>query len=106
MSKLVRDKIPEIIKASGKTPIYTQCAPEELLGWLYSKLQEEYLELMNANERADILQEAADVFEVIRALLRANGYTVNDLILEADSKRVARGAFTKGYILERVEENE
>ena len=102
MSKLVRDKIPEIIEASGKTPIYTQCAPEELLGWLYSKLQEEYLELMNANERADILQEIADVYEVMLCLARHYGYIELDIKKAVEDKRAARGSFRKGFILKEV----
>lgn len=48
MEKLVRDRIPEIIRAEGKNPQVRQVCGDELLRFLKKKLQEEVDELLAA----------------------------------------------------------
>ena len=103
MSKLVRDKIPEIIKESGKEPIFYKVDSPELEKLLREKLVEEVTELLSAITSEDVLEESADVYEVLLAILFSKGYDVKSLVTKADDKRNERGAFTRGYVLERVE---
>ena len=44
--KLVRDRIPEIIAASGRTPVTRSLEGREVVDWLFDKLLEEHIELI------------------------------------------------------------
>ncbi len=47
-NKLVRDGIPEIVRASGRHPVATQLGPQEVREALLAKLGEEAEELRQA----------------------------------------------------------
>ena len=108
MSKLVRDKIPEIIEKSGMKPIWNECFNDEAFyAFLLQKLQEEVDELKAAKTYKEQLEEAADVYEVLAAIisfidLEENGWNDWQQILQ--NKREERGAFEKRIILDRVED--
>ncbi|WP_233272154.1 nucleoside triphosphate pyrophosphohydrolase [Mycolicibacterium smegmatis] len=68
MAKLVRDRIPELIRASGRTPVIRTLSDDEYWAALNAKLDEEVAELRAADTRDAALEEAADVIEA-RALL-------------------------------------
>ena len=102
MSKLVRDEIPEIIKESGKLPIYHRATPGEVEKLLEEKLGEETEELLAAHTAEAKLEEAADVLEVLLSILAGYGYTPRDLLAKAEAKRNERGSFINGYILDEV----
>lgn len=58
-SKLVRDRIPEIIKASGKTCVIEFLSDDEYLRMIDAKLDEELAEYhkdQNVEELADLLE--------------------------------------------------
>ena len=75
MGKLVRDRIPEIIRADGKTPIIRIMDNEEYVKELDRKLCEEVEEY-----RADgYIEEMADILEVLQAVCIARGYTLRQL---------------------------
>ncbi|OGB55555.1 MAG: hypothetical protein A2503_17750 [Burkholderiales bacterium RIFOXYD12_FULL_59_19] len=97
MEKLVRDRIPTIMRESGVVADVRHVHNAELLPWLLRKLHEETDEL---NESPS-LDECADVFEVLCAIGRQLGYSVEDIACAADSKRKARGAFDDGCILNK-----
>lgn len=61
---------------------------------LHDKLHEEVAELCAAAP-ADRLEEAADVLEVLTALLARDGHTLDDIIAAAQRKRGERGGFEK-----------
>ena len=99
-NKLVRDKIPEIIKASGahcETKILTGL---EYLDALEAKLDEELAEY---HESGDI-EELADLLEVIYAITQENGYSIQQLFCKRALKAERRGHFTKRIMLLSVEE--
>jgi hypothetical protein len=54
---------------------------------------EESNELVHAESRQDRLEEAADVYEVLRALVQLDGYTMGEVQVTADQKRAVRGGF-------------
>lgn len=87
--KLVRDRIPEIIIADGKTPITRILTDEEYLVELDKKLSEEVAEYQ-ADKSID---EMADVLEVLFAVCQARGYSVKELMAVRDAKREKRGGF-------------
>lgn len=97
--KLVRDKIPEIIEASGKKPITRRLEPAEYLEALITKLGEEYEEF-KADQN---VEELADLQEVILALADALDISHGDLAKAYSKKNLERGAFKKRIYLESVE---
>jgi len=98
MGKLVRDRIPEIIQADGGSPRVTKLAGNELRQALLDKLLEESAEAAES-PTGSLLEELADVHEVILALLKANGWTVQQLEEVRQTKERSRGAFTEALYL-------
>lgn len=89
MGKLVRDKIPQIIIADGRTPIVRTLSDEEYLSELDRKLNEEVAEYQADKS----LEEIADVLEVLFAICEARGHSVDELMEVRDKKREKRGGF-------------
>lgn len=99
-NKLVRDRIPEIIEASGARCKTEILADEEYIAMLDRKLDEELAEY-----RADhSIEELADLLEVIRAVAVARGYTLDELEAVRASKAKKRGGFSKRIFLCEVSE--
>lgn len=97
--KLVRDKIPEIIRADGKSACWRFLRKDELLPLLRKKLSEEVDEYLKSGE----IEELADIAEVLHALSEQSGAgweSVEQLRLK---KAAERGGFEKGILLETVE---
>lgn len=65
--KLVRDRVPQIIREHGSEPVTYTAGPEEYRSRLRDKLGEEVAEFLGADE-AKAPEELADVLEVVRAL--------------------------------------
>ncbi|MGH4120904.1 phosphoribosyl-ATP pyrophosphohydrolase [Clostridium sp.] len=99
-NKLVRDKIPEIIKSTGKSFDIHSAKKEELQPLLETKLNEEVSEYLEDKN----LEELADVMEVLFGLAGALGYSEQDLINKRNEKKEARGGFEKCIVLEKVYE--
>ncbi len=89
MGKLVRDKIPEIIKADGKEPITRVLSEQEFLNELDKKLNEE-VEEYQADKS---LEELADVLEIVYTICESRGYAIEDLMEIKAQKKDKRGGF-------------
>ena len=89
MGKLVRDKIPQIIKDAGKEPITRILTEEEYLAELDKKLDEEVAEYQADKS----IEEMADTLEVLFAICEARGYSVEELMQVREVKREQRGGF-------------
>ena len=94
MGKLVRDRIPQIIEASGGSAEVRVLDDEEYDAALLDKLVEEVEEL-RAAAPGDRLEEAADVYEVLLAILGRMGLDSSHLVETAEVKRQSRGGFHK-----------
>lgn len=92
-NKLVRDHIPEIIRAHGDTCHTEVLNAEEYQGALKNKLIEEAQEVASATSNADLLMEIADVYEVLTALCRAHNFSPETVMLAQQQKRDTNGAF-------------
>jgi predicted house-cleaning noncanonical NTP pyrophosphatase (MazG superfamily) len=97
--KLVRDRIPDIVERKGDRAIGQKIPAHNWLGLLKTKIVEEAFEVQGAGKRDDILEEAADVLEVLRAISEALGESLEHLQVRADHKRSTRGGFDSGYVL-------
>lgn len=96
--KLVRDRIPEIIEGSGKTCTTRILPQEEYLQKLDEKLCEELAEYQESKS----LEELADLLEVMEAVVKARGYTLEQLHAIRDEKRAKRGGFDDRILLCQV----
>ena len=98
-NKLVRDKIPEIIKTDGAKPVTRILNDKEYLDALIEKLKEEIAEFIEDFSA----EELADIQEVIYALGDAIGKTHRELEIIRTSKADKNGIFRDRIYLERVE---
>ena len=99
-SKLVRDRIPEIIEESGKTCKTKILSDEEYLRMIDVKLDEELAEY----HKDQNIEELADLMEIIYAAAAARGYTVEQLEQVRTEKAEKRGGFQKKILLVEVVE--
>lgn len=96
--KLVRDRIPEIIEASGKSCVTEILSDADYLELLDAKLDEELAEY----HKDQNVEELADLLEVIYAAAKARGYTLEQLEVVRAEKASKRGAFEKKILLKEV----
>ena len=97
-NKLVRDLIPEVIKADCKACEIEIAKDEEKTELLEAKLMEEVNEYLKDKN----LEELADVMEVLFGLAHNLGYSEDDLINKRNEKLKARGGFKEGIVLKKV----
>jgi predicted house-cleaning noncanonical NTP pyrophosphatase (MazG superfamily) len=100
--KLVRDRIPEIIEAAGKTPVTEVLSADDFLVMLHEKLDEEVKEYHETRS----IDELADLVEVVYAILDFRCVPHQEFEELRQLKRERRGAFHKRLILKGVIENE
>ena len=99
-NKLVRDRIPEIIKNVGKIAHTRILGDDEYLTELDRKLGEEFAEYQADKN----IEELADMLEVIYAIAKARGVSVDELESIRSAKAEKNGAFEKKVFLEEVED--
>ena len=97
-NKLVRDRIPEIIEASGKSCVTEILSDEAYLRLVGAKLDEELAEYHSDQN----IEELADLLEVIYAAAMARGYTLEQLESVRAAKAEKRGAFANKILLKEV----
>ena len=97
-NKLVRDRIPEIIEASGKSCVTEILSDKAYLRLVDAKLDEELAEYHSDQT----IEELADLLEVIYAAAMARGYTPEQLESVRDAKAEKRGAFANKILLKEV----
>lgn len=96
INKLVRNKIPEIIEASGNKCVTRLLKDEELYSHLLLKLEEEFAEF----KKTPNTEELADILEVFRSLCYAINTTPEIVENVRINKVAARGSFSEGIFLE------
>lgn len=104
-NKLVRDKIPEIIKRNDDGEAITRVLnDEEYKKALEDKLYEEYQEVLSSSKE-DRLEELADMLEVIIHLAALEESNLERIIEIEEEKKRKRGGFEKRLYLEKVVKN-
>ena len=101
-NKLVRDKIPDIIKSDNKTCLTKVLDDEEYLSSLNTKLQEEMKEYLESGK----VEELADLEEVLRAILDVKKVSYEDFEKIRLDKVSKRGAYKKKIFLESVDDGQ
>jgi len=98
MTKLVRDKIPNIIRQHDQTPIVHIAGKKEYWQKLKEKLKEEVDEFLEDSSE----EELADILEVIYAICDFKKIDREKLEIKRFRKAKERGGFETRKILDRV----
>lgn len=101
-NKLVRDNIPDIIASNQEIAITKILTDDEYKIELLKKLKEECKEVNEAKTSDELLEELADVLEILRSLSNLENKTIEDIIAIANKKREKRGGFEKKIFLEKT----
>lgn len=97
-NKLIRDKIPEIIKNKGDVPITHTAGEEEYWQKLKEKLVEEVEEFLKEPRR----EELADILEVVYAICDFKNIDRKKLEILRKKKAERRGGFKNRTVLDET----
>ena len=97
-NKLVRDRIPDIITASGKSCNTAILDADDYVRMLDEKLNEEVAEYQESKS----MEELADILEVIDALAAARGHSLDEVMQIKARKAEERGGFKNRVLLKAV----
>lgn len=99
-NKLVRDHIPQLL-SSKNIPYKARVLGDEDYAYaLRRKLAEEMGELFQASDDEAFVEEVADLFEVLNAMLALRHKTLNDVEAVRTAKLRNRGGFFNRIFLE------
>jgi predicted house-cleaning noncanonical NTP pyrophosphatase (MazG superfamily) len=102
-NKLVRDKVPYNIEHGGEIVNKVQISGEELIKALSEKLIEESFEVLDAIDQDAIINELADVMEVVDGVISQLKVSREELKEKQNQKRKKAGGFNRGFILSKTE---
>lgn len=106
-NKIVRNKIPDIIKNSGRTCKYRKIRGKERVTALVNKLVEEAEEVLDAYENGTVKEfreEMADLHEVFMETLRHTSSNFEDVVSAGIIKNLDKGDFSDGIFLEEYDD--
>lgn len=103
-NKLVRDRIPEIIRAKGGEPRTRMLDAAAYRSALKEKMVEEAQEVRLAESVEDMRGELADALEVICSIAKTYGLGMADIEASRMQKQQERGGFEGRIFLEGVDE--
>ncbi len=98
-NKLIRDKIPEVIRNAGSECEVRELGNEEYQRELLKKVEEEASGVASAASREEIVRELADVLDVIREVKLFTGITDAEIRLEEEKAYEKKGGFEKRLFL-------
>ena len=99
--KLIRDKILENMLKQGEEPQYRVLTESEFLAACRAKLLEEAGEL-DVTDRERLLDELADLAEVLDCLAAAIGKSAEDVRQKQAEKNRRHGSFARRIYVEQV----
>jgi predicted house-cleaning noncanonical NTP pyrophosphatase (MazG superfamily) len=105
MNKLVRDKSIKNLEKNGCTHVQWHALDdtEEYLGALAEKMVEELEEVFDAESREEMIEELADIEEVLVAFKELVEIKQSEVDAARKKKRDEKGTFEGRYFIEYVE---
>lgn len=104
-NKLIRDKIPQIIKNNGETPTTRTLPEDEYIKEICKKTEEELTEYLEAKTKEHKLEELSDLLELVNALAEHEGTTLEEINNIRKKKAEERGGFSNRVFLIEVTDN-
>jgi len=98
-AKLVRDKVPHLMRRRGDRPIVRTAEPYEYASLLRAKLVEEVEEFLDTDDP----NELADVMEVLLALGEMLGCDSDDLERMRAGRVMERGGFAQRLVVSGID---
>lgn len=93
VDKLIRDKLPQIMRASGIQVFERVMEKDEYLKRLKDKLLEEAKEFIASGSEKEMREELADLLEVMLTLAKVYEMEFTDIQQAAEQKRADKGGF-------------
>jgi diadenosine tetraphosphate (Ap4A) HIT family hydrolase/predicted house-cleaning noncanonical NTP pyrophosphatase (MazG superfamily) len=103
VEKLIRDQVPSILRAKGIMVHERVMEQEEFIQRLKDKLLEEGEEVRQTQNAEELLEELADVLEVIQALSSATGLSMTEIERKRIEKRQVKGGFEDKIFNHRID---
>jgi len=101
--KLVRDNTLQRFKDADVTAQYKIISNTELIDALNCKLIEEAYEVQDAQNRQEVVEELADLLEVIDGLCKVRGIALEEIMKEKKAKIAERGGFDNGIYIDTIQ---
>lgn len=102
-NKLIRDKMPELFQEEGsKIDVRELHDKIDFLNILYKKAQEELQELFAAQSFTEIVEECADVEEVLQTFKQIHGISQDQIEAARLVKQQQRGGYNRQLFLTTV----
>lgn len=93
IDKLIRDKIPDFLNSRDIQFSKRVMEQDEFIQRLKNKLMEESKEVVDASSQDELVEEIADVLEVLHTLLKVNNLTLKN----AEQKRIEKHKKSGGF---------
>jgi predicted house-cleaning noncanonical NTP pyrophosphatase (MazG superfamily) len=97
--RVVRDRIPSLVKEAGHKVSFRELGDDEKPRFLKQKIANEARELLRADLGKE-KEEIADILEALEAFIKSRGYDRDDLKRVKEAKKKRRGAFDKVFVVE------
>ena len=95
VEKLIRNFVPDFLRKKDIIVHERSMEQDEFIAKLKDKLQEEAGEVKQSENEIELIEELADVLEVIYALSKASGIPLEQIEQTRLDKRKAKGSFDK-----------
>ncbi|MGM0838016.1 MAG: nucleoside triphosphate pyrophosphohydrolase [Bacillota bacterium] len=103
-NKLVRDKIPQVIEATGKNYTTEILNDQDYIKYLKEKSYEELDEYCASQSNEEAVEELDDLLEIIHALANYHGFSMEEVEKVRYEKAEKRGGFQEGIFLIEVKD--
>lgn len=97
--KLIRDKIPAVIKARGSKSETKKLSAKAFEQALLKKLQEEAIEISTAKNRLALISEIGDVLDVLDEIIKLKRIKPSDIKKARRINFARKGGFKKRLFL-------
>lgn len=105
IDKLIRDLVPDIMRSRGVIVFERTMEQDEYIKRLKDKLLEETHEIIEAKTPEELLEEFADVFEVIHALVKEYNLSMEQIEAKRWAKKQKDGGFSNRIYSAAIEMN-
>jgi len=105
--KLIRDNIPNLMEKDKNAKLYTRkLSHEECIKALKNKLLEEASEVIESQNKSELISELGDVLDIIDKIIELENINIKDMISQRQEKNIRNGSFNDGIFAEYLECNE